>query len=44
MQREKIRQIPFNLNYKQKMLLDIKCDESDNWSSLFKSLMDHLEK
>jgi hypothetical protein len=44
MQGEKIRQIPFNLNYKQKMLLDIKCHESDNWSSLFKSLMDHLEK
>jgi hypothetical protein len=44
MQGEKIRQIPLNLDYKQKMLLDIKCPENDNWSSLFKSLMGHLEK
>jgi hypothetical protein len=30
MQGEKIQQIPLNLNYKQKILLDIKCHENDN--------------
>jgi hypothetical protein len=43
MQGEQIWQIPLNLNYKQKMFLDIKCHENDNWISLFKSSMDHLE-